>query len=77
MIKNQLLKLKKAMSYRKEKKFRLSNSDFLLFKSILLRKGLKELFKQRKITSQYFDTNDFKMFVDSEEGVLPRKKGKS
>ena len=62
------------MSYRKEKKFRLSNSDFLLLKSILISKGLKELFNKRKITSQYFDTNDFKMFADSEEGVLPRKK---
>ena len=32
------------------------------------------LFKPRIIKSVYFDTMDLKMFNDSEEGVLPRKK---
>ena len=32
------------------------------------------LFEPRLITSVYFDTVDLKMFHDSEEGVLPRKK---
>lgn len=62
------------MSFRKEKKFRVTVSDFQKFKNQLYRQGMKNLFEQRIITSIYFDTVDLNMFHDSEEGVLPRKK---
>ena len=33
-----------------------------------------EIYKQRKISSIYFDNKNQDMFLDSEEGILPRKK---
>lgn len=62
------------MSFRKEKKYRLSNFDLLLLKQIFIKKGLKKLYPTRIIFSKYFDTDNLQMFSDSEEGVLPRKK---
>jgi len=62
------------MSFRKETKFRLSESDQLRIKNDLILDGMKVLYPSRKINSTYFDTNDLSMFWDSEEGVLPRKK---
>ena len=62
------------MSFRKEKKFRVTVSDFYKFQSQLHQQGMETLFKPRLINSVYFDTVDLKMFNDSEEGVVPRKK---
>lgn len=62
------------MSFRKEKKFRLSKFEFELLKSKLLSQGMQTLYDRRKINSLYYDTLSFGMFNDSEEGVLPRKK---
>ena len=62
------------MSFRKEKKFRLSQSDILLAKSTLIKSGMITLHPSRVITSQYFDTKCLRMFSESEEGLLPRKK---
>ena len=62
------------MSFRKEKKFRVTVSDFYKFQDQLYQQGMETLFEPRLITSVYFDTADLKMFNDSEEGVLPRKK---
>ena len=62
------------MSYRKEKKFRLSYSDLKKIKSYLKTLGLKQLHPPRVIYSKYFDTPNLSMFSDSEEGLLPRKK---
>jgi len=62
------------MSFRKEKKFRLSNYDLILLKKILIQAGLKTLYPSRIIFSEYLDTDNLQMFLDSEEGVLPRKK---
>lgn len=62
------------MSFRKEKKFRVTVSDFYKFQGQLHQQGMKTLFESRLITSVYFDTVDLNMFHDSEEGVLPRKK---
>ena len=62
------------MSFRKEKKFRVTVSDFHKFQSHLHQQGMKTLFEPRLITSVYFDTQDLNMFNDSEEGLLPRKK---
>lgn len=62
------------MSFRKEKKFRLTVSDYYKFQNELFKQGMTELFKPRTINSIYYDTPDLRMFHDSEEGVLPRKK---
>jgi len=62
------------MSFRKEIKFRLSKYDFDLLKNNLLLKGMQPLYKKRNINSLYYDTQTLRMFNDSEEGLLPRKK---
>ena len=62
------------MSFRKEKKIRVTVNEFFKLQSLLQQKGMKALFKPRVISSVYLDTVDMNMFHDSEEGVLPRKK---
>ena len=62
------------MSFRKEKKFQISNSESIQIKKEFFKDGMKNLYPQRIINSLYFDTKDFRLFKDSEEGVLPRKK---
>ena len=62
------------MSFRKEKKYRLSWSDQKLLKALLADKGMKPLYPSRLINSIYFDTKKYKFFYDSEEGLLPRTK---
>lgn len=62
------------MSFRKERKFRLTASDARKLKGQLLAKGMRPLHPDRKITSQYFDNGDNQAFSDSEEGILPRYK---
>lgn len=62
------------MSFRKEKKYRLTISDMRLLKSLLINQGMQILYPKRKINTCYFDTKNLKMFFESEAGILPRKK---
>ena len=62
------------MSFRKERKIKMSSSDSLVLRSKLMKKGMIVLHPDRIITSQYFDTKDLETFRQSEEGILPRKK---
>ena len=62
------------MSFRKEKKFCLTNYDFQILRSTLIKKGMRTLYPERNIHSQYFDSRDLKMFWESEEGLVPRRK---
>ena len=62
------------MSFRKEKKFRLSKYEFDLLKSSLLIRDMQPLYSKRAVNSLYYDTHMYDMFNDSEEGLLPRKK---
>ena len=62
------------MSFRKEKKYRLSPSDHYYLKDSLISKGMTELHPSRKVISCYMDNDSLDMFMQSEEGVLPRKK---
>jgi hypothetical protein len=62
------------MSFRKEFKFRLTVSEQAEFRHELIVQGMKQLYPARRINSDYFDTLDLRMFNESEEGVLPRKK---
>ena len=62
------------MSFRKEKKYRLSFSDLATVKKQLFQTGMISLHPSRLINSCYFDNSELKLFHESEEGVLPRKK---
>ncbi len=62
------------MSYRKEKKYKFTFSEMFSIKENFLKKGMKQLYPSRIINSCYFDNQQLKLFHDSEEGVLPRKK---
>ncbi len=62
------------MSYRVEEKIPITLSDSDQFLEYLKKKGSKILFPKRIIKSNYFDSNDYMLFRDSEEGLLPRKK---
>ena len=62
------------MSFRKEKKFRLSKSDCDTLKNKLRLSDMKPLYSDRVINSLYYDTYALSMLHDSEEGLLPRKK---
>ena len=62
------------MSFRKEKKYKLTFSDQNILKNKLIGKGMKILHPKRTVNSIYFDTNNLDFYLNSEEGVLPRKK---
>ena len=62
------------MSFRVEQKIPVSLSDGLKLINDLSENGLKDLYPERTISSDYFDTKDLNLFKDSEEGLLPRKK---
>ena len=62
------------MSFRLEEKIELHISDYLKILFLIKKNGGNEIFKERKISSLYFDNKNYDMFLDSEEGVLPRKK---
>ena len=62
------------MSFRKEKKYRLTPSDLLVLSSTLKKYGMRQIHKTRIVSSIYFDTLQNDLFWQSEEGILPRKK---
>jgi len=62
------------MSFRIELKIPATCSDMFQIKQELLQSGMESLYPKRKIESIYFDNTIKKMFLDSEEGSLPRKK---
>ena len=57
------------MSFRIEKKLFIKKENFFEFKKKLLEKGVKQIFKNRKVNSLYFDNNKKDMFQDSLEGL--------
>lgn len=63
-----------AGSYRNEQKAMLTPLAQALLKKQLLETGMKKLYHNRWVTSTYFDSFDFRLFHQSEEGVTPRKK---
>ena len=62
------------MSYRKEKKFRLSQYDMSKVMSSLRNLGMKNLHPKRTINSIYYDSDDFVLYKDSVEGLAKRIK---
>ena len=62
------------MTFRIEKKYRLTSSDQKILKAKIIKEGALNLYPKRLINSCYFDTYDYKCFFESEEGSMPRKK---
>ena len=62
------------MSFRKELKTILSYTKINSFNNWLDDNNGELLFKERNINSIYYDNNNFKMYFDSIEGTVPRKK---
>jgi len=62
------------VSFRKEKKYRVTKFESEKLFKVLSKNGMKLLHKPRVINSVYFDNNSYDMFYNSEEGVVPRKK---
>ena len=62
------------MSFRKEEKVIFHISDYTKLKNHIFKINGKIIYQKRCIKSIYFDNNKNQMFLDSEEGSLPRKK---
>ena len=62
------------MSFRKEKKYLVSYNEIIFIKKELFQAGMNSLYPSRLINSCYFDKPELKLFNESEEGILPRKK---
>tara|TARA_B110000971_G_C19908500_1_gene453420 strand:+ start:76 stop:669 length:594 start_codon:yes stop_codon:yes gene_type:complete len=62
------------MSFRIEQKLLINKSQIFDFKKWIDKKGYKKLYSDRKINSLYFENIANSIFLDSEEGILPRKK---
>lgn len=62
------------MSFRIEEKISILKKNLILFKNYLINNKAEKLFEPRIINSIYFDNDNFQMFEDSEEGIVPRKK---
>ena len=62
------------MSFRIEEKIPMTVSDSNQFLQSLKDQGLEILFPKRAIQSNYFDSSNYSLYRDSEEGLLPRKK---
>lgn len=62
------------MSFRIEEKLSIDSSRIIDFKSLLTDMTAKQIYKQRKIESLYFDNRIYEMYNDSIEGLTPRKK---
>ena len=62
------------MSFRIEEKLLIDSTQIFSFKKWLSEKGYIKLYADRKIRSLYFDNLHNQMFIDSEEGITPRKK---
>ena len=62
------------MSFRNEEKIVIQSGEIDKIKFTILTNGGIEAYPGRKISSLYFDNMSLKMFLDSEEGCVPRKK---
>jgi len=62
------------MSFRIEEKLLINFSQIFNFKNWLANEEYIKLYPDRTINSLYFDNLNNQMFLDSEEGITPRKK---
>ena len=62
------------MNSRIEQKLEITRSDYPQILCWLKSKGAIMLHPPRLVYSRYFDTHDFRMYWDTQEGLIPRKK---
>lgn len=62
------------MAYRLEKKIIINKNKVTNTLGWIKENKFTEIFKERLITSIYYDNLNFDLYKDSEEGVVPRKK---
>ena len=62
------------MSFRKEEKIETTFYQQKLLLDKIIKLGGRLFYPPRKISSIYFDSKNFEMHNESEEGILPRKK---
>ena len=62
------------MSFRIEKKFYFNKKNSFNFYNWLKKEKIEKIFPDRLITSIYLDNKYGQMYLDSEEGCVPRKK---
>ncbi len=62
------------MSFRKEEKLNIHESQLLNLLNWIYKNDGYKLYDTRIVSSTYFDNDDMQMFKDSEEGSVPRKK---
>ena len=62
------------MSFRVEKKVLFHSSDYIKLRTLIDKYNGFKLYPKRIVKSLYFDNRQKDMFVDAEEGTLPRKK---
>jgi len=62
------------MSFRFEEKILFHISDYLKIRKFISNSGGIEIYPKRKISSIYFENLHNEMYLNSEEGCLPRKK---
>ena len=60
--------------FRQELKYQLTEYNFGKHLEVLQSAGFSQPYPARTVNSLYFDNDQFQMYADSEEGVLPRKK---
>ena len=62
------------MSFRVEDKIPVTKYDRFILHKELKNKGMIKLYPDRHVSSVYFDNRELKIYQDSIEGLLPRKK---
>jgi hypothetical protein len=62
------------VSFRKEEKIRIDQNQLFNLLDWIHQNGGFKLYETRTISSTYFDNDQMQMFLDSEEGCVPRKK---
>jgi hypothetical protein len=62
------------MSFRIEQKILINNNQSIDLKIFLKKRSANEIYPKRMIRSLYFENSTNQMFIDSEEGIVPRKK---
>ena len=62
------------MSFRNEEKLRIATSKIFMLKNWINNNLGSELFPPRIVNSIYFDNDEYSMYHNSMEGVVPRKK---
>ena len=62
------------MSFRIEEKLYINSENLFDFKDFLNKKKANKIHEPRVIESLYFDNQNFQIYNDSIEGLVPRKK---